>query len=156
MPSGFQQRWLGKVLGKLVGVGAGGLTAYTATGGAVNVSPNDLAAGAGGGLMNGTASTVAKSILGQGITKLSSVGATNYDLGAPVARRRALVYTDAIGDGARKISSTLAGATFVSSLASAAFLNLSTTAPNVVGLTGLSTALWLIDRNIGSVTVTTA
>lgn len=154
MPSGFTNRWLGKVLGKLIGVGSGGLTAFTATAGAVNSSPNDIATLFGKGTLNGTASTVTLAVLGSGITKLSSVGGSTYNLGAPVARRTALLYTDTIGDGTRKVFAG-AGVTFVSTLAGSAYLNLSTIAVNEVELVGLSSALWLLKSNLGAVTVTT-
>lgn len=40
-PSGFTQRWQGKVLAKLLGVGSGGITLYSLTG-APNLTPADL------------------------------------------------------------------------------------------------------------------
>lgn len=156
MATGFVQRWKGKILGNLVGVGAGGITAYTATGGPINLSPNDIASLSGAGTLNATASTAALAVNGYGVTKLSSIGGSTYNLGAPVARRQATIYTDAIGDGARKVSSTAAGATFQSTLAGAGFLNFSTTVVQTIVLIGLSTSLWGIRSNYGSVTVSTS
>lgn len=158
MTKGFVQRWKGKVLAQLVGVGSGGITVYNSTqaGGNINIGPNTLASLQHQGTLNGTASTVALTVNGYGITKLSSVGGSTYALGAPVPGRRAVVYTDAIGDGARKLSSTAAGATFQSTLAGAAFANLSTIATNSLELIGLSTALWLVKGNVGAVTFTTS
>ena len=156
-PSGFVQRWQGKILGKLIGVGASGLTAYNATGGPVNLSGDDLASMKGLGTLNGTASTVSGTVLGSGITKLSTTTKTDYALGAPVARRRAIIYTDAVGDGARKVSSTAAGATIASTLSGAAFLNFSTVALSAVELIGVSTSLWIVAGNVGgAVTVSTS
>lgn len=157
MPSGFTQRWQGKVLAKLLGIGAGGLTCYTATGGPINVAPNDLAALKGSGTFNGTASTVTGAILGYGITKVSSVGAGgNYILGAPAPGREALIYTDTIGDGARKINSSAAFIQSSFGSTSAAFFALSTIATNTLELIGLSTSLWGIKSNVGAAVVSTA
>lgn len=155
--NGFAQRWQGKVLAKLLGIGSGGMTCYTATGGPINVTPNDLASLKGSGTFNGIASTTAFTINGYGITKVSSVGGgSNYILGAPVAGREAVIYTDQIGDGARKINSSAAFIQSSFGSTSAAFLALSTVAVNTLTLMGLSTSLWSIKGNVGSAVVSTA
>lgn len=155
MPNGFVQRWKGKVLANMLGLGAGGLTLYSVSG-SPNLAPADLAASYGLGTLNGTASTAALTVAASGVTKLSSIGGSTYALAAPVAGRTATIYTDAIGDGIRKVSAVAAGATFQSTLAGASFLNFSTAAVQSISLFGLSTALWLIRSNSGAVSVSTS
>lgn len=154
MATGFVQRWKGKVLAQLLGVGSGGITLYSQTG-TPNVSPLDLMSIQGFG-STFTASTATLAINGYGLTLVSSVGGSTYALGAPVRGRQAVIYTNAIGDGTRKISAAAAGATFQSTLAGAAILNLSTVAVQSITLLGLSTAAWLIEANNGTVTVSTS
>lgn len=158
MPSGFVNRWIGKVMAKSLWIGSGGLTVANSTNrsASVAIGPNSLASLQHQGLFNGTASTAALAVLGYGITKLSSIGGSTYNIGAPIAGMRAVIYTDAIGDGVRKVSSTVAGGTFQSTLASANFLNFSTVVTQTIELLGLSTAAWAIKGNVGSVTVSTS
>lgn len=137
MPSGFIGRYLGKIGIKqlwLAGI-TGPLSQVTASGA-------DLSVLAGASSV-ATPSTSSLSPSNAGVLRLSSVGGTTWNLAAPVAGVYKTIVSTNIGDGTRKISSTVAGAVFASSLAvSWNNINFSTLRTESVELVGLSTSVW--------------
>jgi len=152
MASGFLQRYQGKIKAAVVYLGSGGLVnSLTGT----VTSRNDLG-NISGSTTIATASTAALTIAGSGVTKVPLASGLTYALGAPSNGCRAILFSTDVGLGARKISSTASGAIVQSTLASAQFINLSTTLTDTLELRGISTAYWIIGANRGAATVSTS
>ena len=147
MATGFVQRWKGKVLGQLIGVGSGGIIAYTATGGAATVTPNDLASLAGGGAVTAF-STQGSAIGNSGIANITSTAAIiSMTLAAPVAGRPKTLALITVSSAVQINASpaTFDGTNTV----------LKSTQASVINLHGLSTTRWVIDSVFpGSTTAT--
>lgn len=156
MANGFTDRWQGKVRGHVFWVGGGGII-LSKLAGNPNVSPADLAslAGVSG---SGIGSTATLSISNGGLTQLSSVGGSTYNLAAPYPGRVKTISSVQLGDGIRKVSMLGSGASISgSTLALAAVLTLSTvTAQQSITLTGISTSAWLMSGNVGSIALSTS
>ena len=136
MATGFTQRWKGKVLAQLLGIGSGGINLYSVSG-TPNITPADLAALQGGGLITAY-STQGAAISGNGVANISSTGIkSSMTLAAPVAGARKLLALTAVSSG---IQINAAPATFDGT--NSVMLS---TQIGQIGLLGLSTARWLIN-----------
>lgn len=139
MPNGFVQRWQGKVLAKLLGVGSGGITLYTASG-APNVSPADLAPLAGGSSVS--AASTASNIANGGVTTITpATAAVTYNLADPYPGREKTLQTIVGSSGVRKVTPASAGVTFdgINHI-----ITFSTATMQAVTLIGRTTAQWAV------------
>lgn len=139
MATGFVQRWKGKVLAQLLGLGSNGITLYTVSG-TPNISPTDLAPLAGQGTV-GAAST-ASNIPNYGVTTVTPATASvNYNLADPFPGRRKTLAVTVASSGARTVTVATTGVTFDGANNKITF---STLAIQTVDLVGISTARWNI------------
>lgn len=137
MATGFTQRWKGKVLAQLLGIGSGGMTLYSVSG-TPNITPADLASIAGNGLITAY-STQGAVLPNNGVSNISSTGVkSSMTLGLPAAGVTKTLAFTTVSSGIQVVSST--GATFDGTNS----VMLSTT-PGQVVMRGLSTARWLIE-----------
>ena len=142
MATGFTNRWKGKTLTQLLGLGSGGMTLYSVSG-TPNVSPADFATLFGRGGAAGTTATTP--MPNYGITSISTADGTSV-LTAPVAGRTKYLEFDGASTGAARKVYT--GSTLVTYDGTNDVLV--STAAGLVTLLGLSTTRWGVIGNTGS------
>ncbi len=136
MATGFVQRWKGKTLTQLLGLGSGGMTLYSVTG-TPNIAPADIAGLAGAGTVTAY-STQGATISGNGVANISSTAAIiAMKLAQPIAGARKVLAFTSVSSGIQIVST--GGATF-----DGTNTVLATTQGAQINLLGLSTARWLI------------
>lgn len=144
MATGFVQRWKGKVLAQLLGLGSGGMTLYSVSG-TPNLAPADFLGLRGAGSTIG--STTTSPITAYGVTSFSTADGTSQ-LATPFrGANKTLEFDGASTAGNRKVWS---GSSLVSFDGTNTLMTAS--AAGIVSLLGLSTTRWGILGNTGSAT----